>query len=106
MKGITDEHEYIEALISERYWSDVERLVYPLNDQARQHLVDSNQDAAINLEAQADQIQQALMNERNNSFDRLHWLKLDTELRLEGKTYPDVYESCNFQQGVEICLKF
>lgn len=86
------EHEYIGYLIVTRWWSELERLVSPLQDQARFCFQAGQFLEGIALNEQAAQIINLLFEERRASEDRIYWLKLDSQLRLEGKTYPDVYE--------------
>ena len=87
-----NEHDYIKQLIVDRWWGEVERQVYPLQDKARQNLYEGQRDSAIASEAQVMQHLQQLMNDRAAAEERLRWLLLDAALRREGKNYPDVYE--------------
>ena len=96
------EHKFIEQLIVIRWWSDVERLVHPLENQARECFKNKQFLEGCNFQKQARAMSQKLLEERRASEDRIYWLQLDTQLRLEGKTYPDVYEAAENDQTIQI----
>lgn len=56
------EHDCIKQLIANRWWGEVERLVHPLQNEARQHLFGERRSVAIALETQVPQAAQQLMN--------------------------------------------
>ncbi len=86
------EHKFIEQLIVIRWWSDVERLVHPLEDRARECFQKKEFLEGCIFQEQARAMSQKLSERRRASEDRIYWLELDSKLRLQGKTYPDVYE--------------
>ncbi len=91
------EHKFVEQLIVIRWWADVERLVHPLEDQARKCFQNQRYSEGCDLQEQARAMFRKLSEERRASEDRIYWLQLDSQLRLEGKTYPDVYEESQCQ---------
>lgn len=88
------EHKYIKELIIDRWWSELEQRVHPLQNEARRTLCEGKYEQAIAIENQVARLLQQLMDERMAAEKRLHWLEMDAKLRTEGKTYPDVYDSC------------
>lgn len=86
------EHDCIKHLIADRWWGEVEQLVHPIQNEARQHLLGGRRSVAIALETQVSQLTQRLMKVRAAAQHRLRRLELDAALRSEGKKYPDFYE--------------
>jgi hypothetical protein len=91
------EYEYLEWLIEERFFSKRERITYPIQDLAREALKNNwDIEATSELEQLVKISHQRLWDEKLRALWILHWLERDTQLRAEGKTYPDVYENYQF----------
>lgn len=89
---IPNEYEYLEQLIYDRWQGEVERRVYPIQDKIKPALAHSNYALVRALESEASAMHRRLCDERARGFKILDWLKLDADLRTEGKTLPDVRE--------------
>ena len=95
-----DEHDYIRQLITDRYWGQVEEQINLLQSQQKELL---NRCRYLELDALGEEVEnlvQQLRNKRASTEAKLHWLELDSLLRLDGKNYPDfVEETCNENQN-------
>lgn len=93
MREFPTEHEYLQWLIEDRFYSLCERVANPVQDLARNALKNGwDIDAATELEHLVKVARQRLWDERNRGSEILYWLKRDIELRGEGQTYPDLIE--------------
>lgn len=89
-----NEYEYLEWLVQERYFAEVETNVDPIGDRINAELKsDRDRDKIAQLEGLSSQAHQQAWENKLRSLDILHWIELDSELRAEGSpSYPDCME--------------
>ncbi|HEY9737512.1 MAG TPA: hypothetical protein V6D06_14560 [Trichocoleus sp.] len=92
--GVPDTGEYAQLhdLADIAYWEDKERIL-PLQKAMRGHVFDDNFAAYSHLRLWVQALMEEAQQARWRREEMIHWLYLDTQLRAEGKTYPDVYEA-------------
>jgi hypothetical protein len=87
------EYEYIDWTIQQQYFLEQETLLHPIEDEYWNAYTSGDRTLANELWEKAQQLRQELCERFRRKEDILDWLNLDTQLRAEGKTYPDVYEA-------------
>jgi hypothetical protein len=89
---IVDEYQYLQACVDSRYWIARAKL----NEYYAAKIKRACEQGDLALECQLEQEESVAVRElvaqRWRGIDIIAWLTLDTALRQEGKTYPDVYE--------------
>ncbi|MBD2440597.1 hypothetical protein [Nostoc sp. FACHB-110] len=88
-----NEHDYLRDFIMERFNYAVIATVDPLHDEHKLMLLQNNYSEADKLEKLRDKVLQELYIKRARSEEIINWLQLDSQLRDEGTTYPDVRET-------------
>ena len=88
------EHEYIKEFIIDRFTGRGEAKT----------LASGNMRRRSPLKAKLLKLPQQLVDKRATTESQLLWLTTDLQLRVEGKTYPDVYEIC--QVRISCCEYF
>jgi hypothetical protein len=88
------EHDYLEWLVQERYFAEVEANVDPFNDRINAELKgDRNFEKIFKLERLSYATHQQAWENKLRSLDILRWLKIDSQLRAKGlPSYPDFME--------------
>lgn len=92
------EYEYLAWLI---YWqrkAEEDETVEPIRDRYWQAYRDGDRSLAEQLWEEADRLHSELVEQYQRRLDIVEWLYTDQQLRAEGKTYPDVYESRRWDQ--------
>lgn len=87
------EHEYLWSLIQDRYFAEDAAEVAPLYEAGWQALTERNLDRRRDIDRLINRKRWDLCHRRWRREEILNWLWMDSELRREGKTYPDVYET-------------
>ncbi|MBW4622361.1 MAG: hypothetical protein KME17_23775 [Cyanosarcina radialis HA8281-LM2] len=77
-----NEHEYMEWLITDRYFLEVEQYVHPVQDRARTALFAGKLGECDLDEAIARGLKQAIFTRRIHREDVLRRLKLDTDVKI------------------------
>lgn len=86
------EHERIWEDIQIQYFVEVDRELDPLYEVGWEALRARDIDRRTDIDWLIREKQMELCQRRWRREEILNWLYLDSELRKEGKTYPDVYE--------------
>ena len=88
------EHDYLEWLVQERYFAEVEANVDPIGDLVNDELKgERNFDRIAELEKLSSATHQQAWDNKLRGLEILHWLETDSQLRAEGSpSYPDLME--------------
>lgn len=70
MSEFPKEHDYIAQLITDHWEGQIKSQLYPLQDEARQRLLNGDFPGAVVLEEQVKHLAQKLTTERMNAEDR------------------------------------
>jgi hypothetical protein len=89
---IQSEHYYLQNCVNDRYWLERGSLRETYSEKINQALHSRDWILADRLEQEESLAEGKLIAQKQRSEDIICWLRLDTALRQEGKTYPDVYE--------------
>ncbi|MEW5859543.1 MAG: hypothetical protein AB1861_19500 [Cyanobacteriota bacterium] len=88
------EYEYMRSLVYWRYQAKRDEIFLHLRELHQTAVLEGDYDRAILLAARHKQEQDNNCRECEVAEDIINWLELDSELRLEKLTYPDVFELC------------
>jgi len=94
-----NEYDYIDEVIQDDFLEADRRCVTPLFRQSFLALTDLDLIGARDWEELARKQKFRLLDWRERRRRNLAWLQLDTQLRKEGKTYPDIMESPETNQS-------
>lgn len=87
-----NEHDYLRSFIMEQFDYEITAKVDLLHDEHKFMLLQKNYSEAERLEKLRDRVLQELYIKRARAEEIINWLQLDSQLRNEGTTYPDVRE--------------
>jgi hypothetical protein len=88
------EYEYLRSLSFSRYQAEREQVLIEFTKLHTLALKESDYDRVILLKAGYRTTQEKLFIKYLRSEQIISWLLLDSELRQDGLTYPDIFESC------------
>lgn len=88
------EYEYLRLLVYWRYQGKRDEAFLLIKSLHKSALAEGDYDRAILLQARHAQEQENLCRECETAEDIISWLELDSDLRKENLTYPDIFELC------------
>ena len=88
------EYDYMRSLILWRYQAKRDEIFSTLRQLHQSALLAGDYDRTILLAARHKLEQDNICRECQIAEDIINWLELDSELRKEKLTYPDVFELC------------
>ena len=94
MNGKYDEYKYMRLLVFWRYQTQREEAFILFKRLQELALNKSEYEKVAFLREKHEAIQERLFYECNRAEQIISWLELDSELRQEQLTYPDIFESC------------
>jgi hypothetical protein len=89
-----NEYDYLRAIAHWRYVDSREEALLSIEILHQAALKNQDYDRAILLAAAHKEIQKKLFTQYVRAEDIINWLQLDSDLRQENLTYPDIYEQC------------
>lgn len=98
---LESEYEYLKMLTFWRYQSQRDEAYVLFHSLHQAALSKCDYDRAILLKAGHKAMQEKLFSEFIRAEFIINWLEIDSDLRLEKLTYPDIYEQCMNRLGME-----
>lgn len=93
MKQKMSEYSYLRSLAYDQYEAKLIEQVDPIQEQIFDALKAGDFDRVMALESERTVAAISLFQERIRAEDIIRWLEIDTLLRSDGRSYPDVFEN-------------
>ena len=89
-----NEYDYMRSLVLDRYQAKRDEAFISLRTLHQSAVTSCDYDRAILLGATHDDIQSRLCMECITAEEIISWLEIDSDLRKENLTYPDIFDLC------------